>query len=231
MTTSKGPASANPATARRKPGRPARPSADTDRTKEKLLDAATQLFARFGYDGVSTGDIAKAADFTQSMVHYHFGSKEHIWRAAMLRVMRRRGLLFAPLRIQRSNLNPLAKLELLIRNLAAANAAEPDWSRIIMQESITNSDRMQWLVQDFLQPALTVFDAVIVEAQEQGLIREMPVHDITNIVTSAVSLTYSLGPVVQKLYGVEPVSEDHLNSLSSSIIAILFDGLRVKGSG
>lgn len=176
MSEPKGSASAAAIGTRRKPGRPARASTDTEQTKERLLKAATHLFARYGYDGVSTGDIAKAADFTQSMVHYHFGSKDQLWRAAMIRVMRRRGLLFAPLRIQRSNLSPLAKLELLIRNLAAANAAEPDWSRIIMQESISNSDRMEWLTKDFLQPALTVFDAVIAEAQEQGLIRKMPVH-------------------------------------------------------
>lgn len=186
------------------------------------------MFAQRGYDSVSTGDIAKAAQFTQSMVHYHFGSKEQIWREAVTRLMRQRGPIFAPMRLMHSDLDPLAKLEMLIRNLAAANAAEPDYARIIMQESIANSDRLEWLIEEFIRPGFQVFDEAIAEAQQKGLIRDLPVHDVTNIVTSAVSLTYSLGPIVQRLYNVDLGSEDYLRSLSSSIVEILFVGLKVK---
>lgn len=214
---------------KRKPGRPPRPSVETDETREKLLEAAIRLFARFGYDSVSTGDVAREAHFTQSMVHYHFGSKEQIWRAAVTRLMRRRGPIFAPMRLMHADLNPLAKLEMLIRNLAAANAAEPDYARIIMQESIANTDRLEWLIQEFLAPGFKVFDEVIAQAQAEGLIRMLPVHDVTNIVTSAVSLTYSLGPIVQRLYNVDLESESYLQSLSASIIEILFVGLKAPG--
>lgn len=213
---------------KRRRGRPSRPAVGTEETKEQLLEAAIRLFARHGYDGVSTGDIAKAADFTQSMVHYHFGSKDNIWRAAVTRVMRRRGGLFAPTRLEHAKLDPLAKIELLIRNLAAANAAEPDYARIVMLESISDSDRLEWLVNEFIAPGFKVFDDAMREAQEQGLIRELPVHDLTNIVTSTVSLTFSLGPLVNRIYGVDVGSEAYLASLTSSITDVLFVGLKVR---
>lgn len=213
---------------KRRRGRPSRPAPDTEETKERLLEAAIGLFARHGYEAVTTVDIAKAANFTQSMVHYHFGSKEKIWRAAVTSLMRRRGPMFAPTRLKHADLDPLAKLEMLIRNLAAANAAEPDYARIVMLESISNSDRLEWLIDEFIAPGFEVFDDAIKEAQQLGLIRDLPVHDLTNIVTSAVSLTFSLGPVVQRVYGVDVGSEAYLSSLSSSIIDVLFVGLKVQ---
>lgn len=214
---------------KRRPGRPSRPALDTDETRERLLEAAIKLFARHGYESVSTGDIAKAANFTQSMVHYHFGSKENIWRAAVTRLMRRRGPIFAPTRLEHAKLDPLAKLEMLIRNLAAANAAQPDYARIVMHESISDSDRLDWLITEFVGPGFKVFDSAIRDAQKLGLIRDLPVHDLTNIVTSAVSLTFSLGPIVQRLYDVDMGSEDYLSSLSSSIVDVLFVGLKTRG--
>lgn len=220
--------SSDSAQTKRRPGRPARSKADSDQTREMLLDAAIKLFARNGYNSVSTGDIAKAANFTQSMVHYHFGSKEQIWRDAVTQLMRRRGPIFAPMKLKHSDLNPIAKLEMLIRNLAAANAAHPDYARIIMQESIANTDRLQWLIREFLGPGFKAFDEAVIDAQEKGLIRKMPVHDVTNIVTSTVSLTYSLGPILQTLYGVDLASEDYLESLSASIVEVLFIGLKVR---
>lgn len=208
---------------RRGPGRPA---VSVEETKDRLLDAAISLFARHGYDAVSTGDIARSAHLTQSMVHYHFGSKDRIWREAVTRLMRRRGPMFAPARFEHSGLDPLARLELLIRNLAAANAAEPDYARIVMLESISNSDRLEWLVDEFIGPGYSVFDEAIREAQRLGLIREMPLHELSNIVTSTVSLTFSLAPVMRRHYGVDIEPRAYLDSLSSSIITVLFDGLR-----
>ncbi|MEJ5979170.1 TetR/AcrR family transcriptional regulator [Novosphingobium sp. PS1R-30] len=220
--------SAGGASEKRGRGRPARPALDTQETRDGLLEAAIRLFARHGFEAVSTGDIAKAAGLTQSMVHYHFGSKDKIWRAAVTRLMRRRGPMFAPTRLEHAPLDPVAKLELLIRNLAAANAAEPDYARIVMQESIADSDRLQWLIEEFIAPGFKVFDDAIREAQERGLIRDLPLHDLTNIVTSTVSLTFSLGPLVQKLYDVDMGSEGYLSSLSSSIVDVLFAGLKTR---
>src|SRR5690348_9809657 len=60
----------------------------------QLLDAAIALFAARGYEGVSTGEVAKEAGLTQSMVHYYFGNKASLWEAAVERLMRRRSAQF-----------------------------------------------------------------------------------------------------------------------------------------
>jgi TetR/AcrR family transcriptional regulator len=209
----------------RRPGRPRGAKGAVDPTLESLLDSAIDLFARYGYEAISTGDIAKAANFTQSIVHYHFGSKEQIWRAAVTRLMRQRAAAFAPARLKLSDLGPFEKLELLIRRLVEANAAQPNYARILMQESVAHTDRLSWLVEQFIAPGFRMFDEAISEAMDAGLIRSMPVHDVTNVITSAASLTFSLGPLVQQIYKVDVNSPAYISSLADSVVEIIFKGL------
>ncbi len=48
----------------------------TEVTRQKLLDAATHLFAYRGYDGVTVRDIEKSADVHRGLVAYHFTDKD-----------------------------------------------------------------------------------------------------------------------------------------------------------
>ena len=45
-------------------------------TKSGILDAATQVLREQGYSGLSTRNVASAANVPLSQIQYHFGSKE-----------------------------------------------------------------------------------------------------------------------------------------------------------
>ncbi|MBN8939850.1 MAG: TetR/AcrR family transcriptional regulator [Rhizobiales bacterium] len=216
-------------TAKRTPGRPRR-SADIapENTRDSLLDAAIVLFARYGYDPVTTGAVAKAAGLTQSMVHYHFGSKSRLWEAAIDRLMRQRGTMFRAAARDLAGLEPVEKLKLLIRRLIEANAANPNYVRIAIHEGMSRSPRLKWLAQNYVIPGFSVFDQAVREAIAAGAIPDMPVHDVTNAITSAASLTFSLGGLIEELYGLDMQDADRVRSFSDSVIKILFDGLLAR---
>ncbi len=54
-------------------------------TRSKLLDAAERLFAAQGFGAVSLRQIIAEADVNVAAVHYHFGSKEELLDAVVLR--------------------------------------------------------------------------------------------------------------------------------------------------
>ncbi len=74
-------------------------SSDAAATREKLLDAAAQLFAERGVADVSLAEIVRAADQRNaSAVHYHFGGRDQVVEAILERFVpaireRRRQLL------------------------------------------------------------------------------------------------------------------------------------------
>ncbi|MBB5014942.1 TetR family transcriptional regulator [Rehaibacterium terrae] len=47
-------------------------------TKERILGAAEELFAQFGFAGTSLRQVTSRADVNIAAVNYHFGSKENL---------------------------------------------------------------------------------------------------------------------------------------------------------
>lgn len=54
-------------------------------TRKRILDAAEQLFARHGVNGVSLRTIVTRAGVNTAAIHYHFGSKEGLVEAVFAR--------------------------------------------------------------------------------------------------------------------------------------------------
>ena len=52
-------------------------------TREALLDAASEVFARHGYDGGTLEEIATAAGFTTGAIYSNFGSKQDLFLAVL----------------------------------------------------------------------------------------------------------------------------------------------------
>ena len=60
-------------------------SEENTSTKDRLLDAAEELFAGKGYDDVSIRELAAAADEDVAAVNYHFQGKENLYHEVILR--------------------------------------------------------------------------------------------------------------------------------------------------
>ena len=47
-------------------------------TKDRILGAAEELFAQYGFAGTSLRQVTSRADVNIAAVNYHFGSKENL---------------------------------------------------------------------------------------------------------------------------------------------------------
>ena len=64
-----------------------RPQGSGTDARARLLDAAGKLFAERGYAGVSTREVARAANVNLSAINYHFGSKQALYRSIIEQVI------------------------------------------------------------------------------------------------------------------------------------------------
>ncbi len=55
----------------------------SERTRQRLHQAAAQLFAHNAFESVSTRAIAKEAGVDAALIHHYFGSKEGLFNAVM----------------------------------------------------------------------------------------------------------------------------------------------------
>jgi len=52
---------------------------------ERILDAAEELFAEYGYHGFTLKDVAARVGVSSTLIHYHFNGKESIYEAVWAR--------------------------------------------------------------------------------------------------------------------------------------------------
>lgn len=63
------------------------PTSTTD-TKEQIIKVAERLFAEHGFAGTTLRNVVSEAGVNLAAVHYHFGSKEELYRAVVARFAR-----------------------------------------------------------------------------------------------------------------------------------------------
>lgn len=70
-----------PNTATRGPGRP--PAAKSADTRERILNAAREVFSELGYDAATFQAIAMRADLTRPAINHYFDSKRVLYREVL----------------------------------------------------------------------------------------------------------------------------------------------------
>lgn len=58
----------------------------SEQTRQRIVDAATDLFARKGFHATSVADVASAVTLTKGALYHHFETKEDLFHAVVLGV-------------------------------------------------------------------------------------------------------------------------------------------------
>lgn len=191
----------------------------------RLIRAAIPLFAMHGYEAVSTAQIAAAADLSQPMVHYHFKSKDRIWFVAMETLMRDLSKRFPNRREELKDLEPVSRLKVLTRRFIVMSASDTTLSRIVLHESLTQSDRLTWLVRRYIARGFRDFDKAIREGVEADRVKPLADYAISNTIVSASAFTFCLASMVRLVYDRGLSRDAEIQEMADSIIEIIFHGI------
>src|SRR5215831_707709 len=73
---------------KRRPGRrPSGAPALPEDSKERILTCAEEVFAKKGFAGARTQEIAELAGVNKAMIYYYFESKEKLLREVLQRIL------------------------------------------------------------------------------------------------------------------------------------------------
>lgn len=197
-----------------------RPSADV--TRERILDAALEVFAALSFEGASTRAIATKAGVTQPLLNYHFSSKDELWRAAVDRLFttlsETMGERLAGLR----GVDEVTSLKLLVREFVYFSARNPELHRIITSESKSDSARMDWLVDTHVQPLYDSLTATFARLSDRGVLPPIAPAHLYYILTGAAPTMFVLAPEARRLSGIDPFADDVVEAHADAVITLLF---------
>jgi AcrR family transcriptional regulator len=197
-----------------------RPSAEP--TRERILAAAIDLFSEHSFDGASTREISGRAGVTQPLLHYHFRSKDDLWRAAVDELF---GALTEALAARQQGLrgvDDVTTARLLVREFVQFSATHPQVHRIITQECKVDGPRMDWLVERHIRPLYEATVTLFARLVEQGLVPDVPAAHLYYIVTGAGPTMFVLGPECRRLTGIDPTDPDVIDAHADAVCRLLF---------
>jgi len=122
-------------------------------TQHALLDTAIECFSRQGYDGVSVRRIEEQADVNRGLVAYHFGDKAELWRRAVHHLFAHMRSVMADAGDGHSG-DDAALARVLARAFVRYSAERPALNRLMMQESLQASWRVEHLVEREIRPMM-----------------------------------------------------------------------------
>jgi len=208
MNTPKPKSSRRPAASRA-----GRPPAEKDlAVRQQLLAAARSLFAKHGYDAVSTRALAEAAQVNPAMINYYFDSKQGLYEAMLADtfqpLMQRLGELMGSAAGQP---NPVRGfLEAYMRTLGA----NPWMPPLILREVVAEGGRLRgWFIQQFASKGGGLLTQLMAREQAAGRLRADldPTLAALSLVSMAV-FPFVAMPVASEVFGMR-VKQDYLDRL------------------
>ena len=154
--------------------------------KEKIVAAAAQLFARQGYHGTSTREIARLADVSENTIFRHFDRKEDLfWSAVRARC--------SAVKLRRDVMEGMAEgeapdiiLPKIIEFLSDILNYSPELLRLIAVALL----EMQWkadiFCDEFLSPAFSAIGNYLAMNVQKGRIRNLDPTMVTAALTTMV---------------------------------------------
>ena len=137
-------------------------------TRIAILDAALAEFAENGYDDASTRSIGRRAGIHNTLLTYHFLTKEALWRATAEHFFAEIAQQLARTAAYDPALSPIEKLREEFRSFYSFVIAHPDFHQFMIRESQPGNPRLPWLVRTFLKPIMERTIPLIVAAQNSG---------------------------------------------------------------
>ncbi|MGB5875140.1 MAG: TetR/AcrR family transcriptional regulator [Bacteroidota bacterium] len=141
-------------------------------TKQKILDAAIQLFSRKGFRSTSLSDLAQATGLTKGALYHHFRNKDALFYAVLenLRFLWRERVF----RDMLERKSALERLEILFDNHARLIEERETFclvlSSLVMEMDSVNAEFMDALREIFAD-LTALIQRIVEKGQENGEVR------------------------------------------------------------
>lgn len=192
-----------------------------DDVRERILKAALQCFAAFGFEGTSTRAVAAKAGLTHSLVIYHFESKDQLWLSAMEAAVE-------PFvrSVRTAFVEKEGPADQLLRGFIAQfvrlSAEHPEVNQIMTVEGGHDTERLRYAMDKYIRQNFTDICSLIRRGQDEGTVRECdPARLYFHIIAGGTS-GFSKSAQYKELTGRDAFSEQEILRTIAFIYDMVF---------
>ena len=182
---------------------------DAPKSREAILSAALQTFARYGYDGASMPQIAKLAQVAPPLIHYYFGSKDKLWQETIEHSLGKLRREVATIHSATRALAPLDQLRAVLQAHAHFAAHWPDHFFMIIAEARSHGERYAWVQENYTGVLFDDVVAILARARDKGHIRDTNIEQLSLMLIGGLLLYFTVYPARPKDKTVDELAEEY----------------------
>ena len=160
-----------------------------------ILHAARQLFARQGYHGTSTKELARLAGIAENTLFRYFDCKEDLFWAALRSSLSGLELRLNLISTVGEGANPEIVFPKFITQLVDTTILKPELLRLIVIAIIELPGKASAVLNEYISPLISVVNEYISESIERAKLREVS----PSLVTAAMISTTIAYPALATL--------------------------------
>ncbi|MGH2938813.1 MAG: TetR/AcrR family transcriptional regulator [Solirubrobacterales bacterium] len=211
--------------ARRRRGRP--PAEQSPASLEEIYAAALRAFATHGYEGVSVRMLTRELGVSHSLISARCGSKDDLWYAtvdwAFEAPARRMAIAFDP-----TLTDPLDQLRTTIRTFLTYSAAHPELLCLMNIEALQDTDRLAYIYETYIEPALAPIGRLLDYLVEQGRTRPISLRAFHFLMAHGGAAPFTLAPLARRFDDADPLGPESVAQHAELVADLIVRGLEVR---
>ena len=200
---------------------------NAEQTRQAILSAALDEFARETVSGARIDEIARAAGVNKALLYYYFHDKEQLYGAVLDYVFSRLTARLVP--VLESNLRPGEKILHYAETYFDAIASIPEVPRILQQEMMRagrdGSPHIQRIGRTYTGPLAMRLRSVLLEGIHAGEFRKLdPQHFALTMVASVV-FYFTCAPMLRAIFGYDPLAPERIAERRAAVLDFITHAL------
>ncbi|MEA2315554.1 MAG: hypothetical protein QOI03_2246 [Solirubrobacteraceae bacterium] len=208
----------------RRAGRPR--AEDVPATLAQILDAAFRAFATYGYDGVTVRTLNRKLGVSHNLIHQRFGSKQGLWYAAVDRAFSEQIAELASV-FDPTLSDPLEQLNHAIRRFVQYSADHPELLGLMNIEGRLDSERLDYIYDTYLAPALAPLGRLLEYLTSNGHIRPISLRSLFFLIAHGAAAPFTLAPLAHRFDDTDPLAPNQVREQATLTADVLTSGLRL----
>lgn len=198
--------------------------------RERLIEAAGEIFAEVGYKAATIREITGRAGMNVAAVNYYFRDKEELYSAVLMHAQR---CAIESSWISESSNIPAQRLRDFIEGMLKhlLNPLRPAWhSRLMAREMTAPTKMLQDLLEEGFRPKVELLGRILRDLTE-GLLTNEEIDRASASILAQCAFYRQNRPIILHLYPDLLGDENHIGKLADHIAAFSLGGLeRLKKS-
>lgn len=195
-------------------------------SKGRLLNAAIQLFAEHGYEGVSIRRLAETAGVNSALISYHFHGKNGLYRSILEKQAHKIQTFIET--FESGQHSPRVTIEHYTLLIFGIHQGSPSFAKILCRELLNQSAPFTEIVQEKIKTLYAILrDALRRGVEEKQFRSDLKLDQTVVLLAGTVNFYFLSRPINSQVVAQE---QHFADEYLSEVLRIFFTGIERRES-